>query len=711
MSDDTLRLIAKVEDQYTGPLNKLRKDLKGVGEETAKQGAAWKKDWAQARGEVEKFQGVLGGFSPILSSVGAGSLGAAISIGGMVSALKGFSAGTQQLSMLSRETGVAVDKLRAFGQLGERFGVSADAMKSSVGTLSTVMFDLRRRWGEAYSSLQAMNMGKLAEDLVNAPNMNEALKRAVDGIQAIPEPEVRRRVSRMLFGTDDIARISGSLGGKFSDAIQAVQKEIGHLDKETEAAAQRFEQSLSRIGNAAEKLKLKILGPALKGSADLLEDADKNGLSGNESEQDLRKQLSPLEGPGPSRREQLDGRRTSVQSQLDLLDRGPRGADYQRKHDRMVEELKRVGDELMRLRENGGATAQPSSFSGAGSGGGSLIQKAAWGGGGFGGGGPLSGGGASLSGAGGPLSGGGGGFGGGGSLGTGRSSGGGSGGGAREGDGAGQFTSAPPEAAGKYRPQRKLADRDTDDEVVNTIAGEARMRSKGGVDAVINNMFNRLGTKGWGPSRDLHDVARARGQYAGYRRATQAEADHIRERIKAIASGGVPDNTGGANSFRASWYRGPWWQRFGQHGRDVGGNTFGYDPSIPNGPYAPYGEPKTASSGSGGGGGSAGLDGQEGVDLGNGTMRMPNGHIRSKTVGPPGGRPAAPVGDALMDRFYGKGAPGGGAAMQMPGGGGKGTLHIKVDGPEGTKVRHEMDGLFRETNVTHGRSQMDMDRA
>lgn len=156
----------------------------------------------------------------------------------------------------------------------------------------------------------------------------------------------------------------------------------------------------------------------------------------------------------------------------------------------------------------------------------------------------------------------------------------------------GAMQDAAPGTPGKYRPVRALTDRDLSDATINTIAGEARLKTPGGADAVINNMFNRLGSKGWGPSRDLQDVARAPGQYAGYRRATPAEAEYIRGRIRAIASGGVPDNTNGANSFRASWYRGPWWRKHGQFGKDVGGNTFAYDPSIPNGPYAPYKEPK-----------------------------------------------------------------------------------------------------------------------
>ncbi|MCX4198349.1 hypothetical protein OMR07_24995 [Methylobacterium organophilum] len=74
----------------------------------------------------------------------------------------------------------------------------------------------------------------------------------------------------------------------------------------------------------------------------------------------------------------------------------------------------------------------------------------------------------------------------------------------------------------------------------------------------------------------------------------------------------------------------------------------------------------------------------------------------------------APVGDALMDRFYGKGAPGGGPGMQMPGGpvDRKGTLHIKFDNaPAGMTHRADTGGLFRETTVSKGRAQMDMDRA
>lgn len=170
----------------------------------------------------------------------------------------------------------------------------------------------------------------------------------------------------------------------------------------------------------------------------------------------------------------------------------------------------------------------------------------------------------------------------------------------RRGGSAGQFGEADTAGTpGTYRPARQLTARDLSDEVVNTIAGEARLKSAGGADAVINNMFNRLGSKGWGPSGDLQDVARAPGQYEGYRKATASEAEYIRGRIRAIASGGVPDNTNGSNAFRASYYRGPWQRKYFGTGVNVAGNVYNYEPWAPNGPYAPYAKPRIMDYGSG----------------------------------------------------------------------------------------------------------------
>lgn len=152
--------------------------------------------------------------------------------------------------------------------------------------------------------------------------------------------------------------------------------------------------------------------------------------------------------------------------------------------------------------------------------------------------------------------------------------------------------SGPP---GKYRPGYKLSDADLSDAVINTIAGEAHTNSQTSVDAVINNMLNRVGTDAYGPSKNLRDVARAPGQYAGYRRASQQEADFIKQRIQAIASGGVPDNTNGSNEYRAGWYMGPWGRKHA-NAPVIGGNRFAYNPAGGRGPFGPYDKPRELTS-------------------------------------------------------------------------------------------------------------------
>lgn len=697
---DQLRLVATIDDKFTGPLARLRKGLHDVSTETKAQAGAWKKDWEGAREGVSKFEGVLRGVTPVLSGLGVAGIGVGLSIAGAATAIGDFSSKTRNLSQVAKDIGMTVDQLRTFGALGERFGVSADTMVGALRNMSTQMFEINKQ-GTTFVELQAMNLGKLANLLAKETNPQKFLEKALEGIREIPNNEIKRRVSRMIFGTDDISIIVQGVTGPISGAMKEVSAAIGKMDKETEQAAKDFQVHMNRISEAAERVKLKFLGPLLKNIVEGVEAIERgpgSNIRGNEEAMsgNLRDRLKKAEEKRDFLSSEAGGGAEKNAGRVKSLER----------------EIRNLTEEMKRLREGqgGSVSAIPMSYGGS-AGGGSLIQKAAWGG--FGGGGPLGGapggygyggGNGSSTSVGVPT---GGGFGSAGPL-AGRGSGGPmerpaapadarSGAPAR----AGQFTSASPEAAGKYRPQRSLTDRDLSDAVVNTIAGEARLKSPGGADAVINNMFNRLGTKGWGPSRDLHDVARAPGQYEGYRRATEAEATFIRERIRAIASGGVPDNTNGANSFRASWYRGPWYRRHGHKGKDIAGNTFAFDPSIPNGPYAPYPSPRSDTAVADQGGGQSGTGDREAPWHQRPHSNEPGKMSRLRDdeidVQGSGERP----GDRMMRRFYGEGAP---IAR-----GGKGSLHITLDGfPAGAKARASMDDLFKDTKVERSRSQMDM---
>ena len=157
-----------------------------------------------------------------------------------------------------------------------------------------------------------------------------------------------------------------------------------------------------------------------------------------------------------------------------------------------------------------------------------------------------------------------------------------------------------PEAAGKYRPVYKPGDKDLSDKVVDTIAGEASTRNPAAIDAVINNMFNRLGTRGYGPSGNLEEVARSQGesgrqpQYTGYRQTSAQEAEFIRSRIKAIASGGMPDTTKRSMEYRGAYLYNEFARRHPE-GVGVGGNWF-FPTGAREGPYRAYDKPHEAPS-------------------------------------------------------------------------------------------------------------------
>ncbi len=106
-----------------------------------------------------------------------------------------------------------------------------------------------------------------------------------------------------------------------------------------------------------------------------------------------------------------------------------------------------------------------------------------------------------------------------------------------------------------YRQPYTVKSTDVDNRVIRTIAREAGSNIAG-VDAVINVLINRANSSGYPGSDSLLGQVSAPGQWEGYNQGnpTPAQAQYIRERIYAIASGTVADITGGANEFRGSEY-------------------------------------------------------------------------------------------------------------------------------------------------------------
>lgn len=268
MADDKLTLVASVEDRFTAPLTKLKTALGQVGSTPAAKSLA--KDFEGANAAIDRTRTAIQSVTPALAALGVGGFGAVTAISGITSAIRAFSGNTQQLALMSRETGLTIDKLRAFGELGERFGVSAQTMQGALQNLATGAHDIRRNWGEAYTTLQAMNLGELAAKLAKSANMDQYLSTALEGLGKIDNPITRQKVSILLFGTPDVGKVAGALGADLEKVLRELQARMGTTTQEQVAAAERFEKSLSDLRASAEGLKTQALTPLIDEFARLL---------------------------------------------------------------------------------------------------------------------------------------------------------------------------------------------------------------------------------------------------------------------------------------------------------------------------------------------------------------------------------------------------------------------------------------------------------
>ena len=155
---------------------------------------------------------------------------------------------------------------------------------------------------------------------------------------------------------------------------------------------------------------------------------------------------------------------------------------------------------------------------------------------------------------------------------------------------------------GKFRPVYEGIEKDlADPDLVNIIGREARNNTQS-IDAVINNMMNRLGSKSYGNAKSLSEVAKQRNQYEAwnflqsgrFKPVTGEQRKLIEERLRLIASGSMPDTTNGADQYRASSYvkgagAGKTFARqaAAQGAPDIGGNVY-VKGKYAAGPFAAY---------------------------------------------------------------------------------------------------------------------------
>lgn len=247
--DDTTRIIVEVVDKFSKPLNDLKKQFEGVGRDTSARKA---RDMFEGLRDSVATVGnsVRNVLAPALSAMGVSTLSAGGAIAAMAVAIRDFSKATNELSFLSRQTGLSVDKMREMESVGKRVGVSSEQMRGSLSNLARTAQEFRAGTGSAWNKVFQegdANTKAFAQSLRHAGNNAEFLEGVFRGMDNMPRVVDKERWLEWFGMPKELALLTRAEREK---VVAEWRKVYGPTTKEGEAAARKFEEVLNQIGDS-----------------------------------------------------------------------------------------------------------------------------------------------------------------------------------------------------------------------------------------------------------------------------------------------------------------------------------------------------------------------------------------------------------------------------------------------------------------------------
>ncbi len=261
MSDERLRMIAEVQDKFSGPLGDLNKKLKDI--RGAPGTAAMRKDFEAVRDSIGKTaRDIRTTLEPQLSSLGVTSLGVVGAIGGVAAAIKAFAGNANDLRILSKETGFTVRSLQEFQALGARFGMSTDAMGNNLKTFGGHMREFAQNSGQAFAAWRTLDLADAA-DRVNTQSrsIGEALQNVLREVAKIENGDLRRK-ALAAFGLESFAPVVAQGVQEVERLFSVVGKNIRTLTDKEIAAAHQLEDKFHDLREKLKALHQEMSGPA-----------------------------------------------------------------------------------------------------------------------------------------------------------------------------------------------------------------------------------------------------------------------------------------------------------------------------------------------------------------------------------------------------------------------------------------------------------------
>ena len=304
--DEAIKVVVEVVDKFSKPLNDLKKELDRLSDRGGDGATKVKKHFDGLREAVTNVGAALNAtVVPALRAVGVGFAGVSATIATAVTALKGFAGTTEVLSRLSRETGISIDRMRELEAVGRRLGISAGEMRAGFRDFAATMHQTRLGIGDAAADLRQHGQAEFAEQLRHTKTNAEALELILKKLDTISDPQHRRD---FLKGQHLPPGLADANRKEREKLIKEWRDSVGATTKEDEAAADRFEHAIWRMGNAFESLTqkmttegtLKTLTESLNTVADLVPRIIKGINDFNALEKKWHDFFTPPKLPGAS---------------------------------------------------------------------------------------------------------------------------------------------------------------------------------------------------------------------------------------------------------------------------------------------------------------------------------------------------------------------------------------------------------------------------
>jgi uncharacterized coiled-coil DUF342 family protein len=253
---ETLRMVAEVQDRYSGPLRALRAQLQSI--RPTREMQAVKKDFQDLGSVVQGVStGMRTGLAPVMSSLGVGSIGVAGAVAALVGGLRNLTRENIAMQRVGRETGFATENLREFQAVARKFDIAPDEVQGDVKNFAKNMFELRHNTGEFMLFLRRTPAGQeWADKLRKAKNDTDAFRIAIEMLAAQKDPIKRG----MLAGAAGLPSFTGVDDlKKAREALSEARSEHGQPNVKLDQAAREANNAWMEFDKAIKQLTVDTL--------------------------------------------------------------------------------------------------------------------------------------------------------------------------------------------------------------------------------------------------------------------------------------------------------------------------------------------------------------------------------------------------------------------------------------------------------------------